>query len=262
LPQVVYFSFHRRRRATIRRNDIEIPKEGNARQRPLVELKEVTRSYREGDKIHHVLDRLGATVHAGEIVVLLGRSGSGKSTLLNLISAIDRPDSGEILIEGVPLSSLDEGQRTVLRRRRIGFVFQFFNLIPTLTVEENLLLPLELQARGDGRYRASVREMLAAVGLESRAQSFPDRLSGGEQQRVAVARALIHEPTIVLADEPTGNLDLETGRQVIELLDRLVRRRGRTMILATHSRELIGLADRIVTLKEGRLIPVPPDEVS
>ena len=217
----------------------------------LVELRGVSKSYREGERLHRVLDGIDTRLGRGEITVLLGRSGSGKSTLLNLLSGIDLPDEGEVIVDGVTINRLDETDRTRYRRRRIGFVFQFFNLIPTLTVAENLLLPLELNHRRDAGGR--VGELLAAVGLEDRAASFPDVLSGGERQRVAIARALVHEPDLILADEPTGNLDIETGVQVLELLDRLTRQAGKSMVMATHSRRVVGVADRILRIEGGHL---------
>ncbi len=217
----------------------------------LVELRGVGKSYREGERLHRVLDAVDARLDRGEITILLGRSGSGKSTLLNLLSGIDLPDEGEVIVDGVAINRLNETQRTRYRRRRIGFVFQFFNLIPTLTVAENLLLPLELNHRRDAGGR--VGELLAAVGLENRATSFPDLLSGGERQRVAIARALVHDPDLILADEPTGNLDIETGVQVLELLDRLTRQAGKSMVMATHSRRVVGVADRILRIEAGRL---------
>jgi putative ABC transport system ATP-binding protein len=195
-----------------------------------------------------------ARIERGEIVVLVGRSGSGKSTLLNLISGIDLPDAGDVIVEGQAINRLGERARTLFRRDGIGFVFQFFNLLPTLTVLENVLLPLELSGRAPGARTEAGLGLLEQVGLADRAASTPDRLSGGEQQRVAVARALVHDPLLVLADEPTGNLDLDTGRRVLDLLDGLVRGRGKTMIMVTHSQEVIGLADRVLTLREGRLV--------
>jgi putative ABC transport system ATP-binding protein len=201
-----------------------------------------------------VLREIDATIRRGELCVVLGRSGSGKSTLLNLIGGIDVPTGGDIIADGVALGRAPEAVRTWFRRRHVGFVFQFFNLVPTLTVEENLRLPLELNGRPAGAARARARALLAEVGLESRARAFPESLSGGEQQRVAVARALAHEPALVVADEPTGALDLETGRQVLALLDRLTRQAGRTMVMATHSREVVGLADRLFRLQDGRLV--------
>ena len=219
----------------------------------IIQLSNLSKSYREGEKTHTVLQAVDLDIAAGEILILLGRSGSGKSTLLNLIGGIDLPSSGEIVIDGRPLTRLPERERTLFRRRHIGFVFQFFNLIPTLTVQENLLLPLELNGHIGQSARDRALNLLEEVGLADRAGSFPDRLSGGEQQRVAIARALVHDPLIVLADEPTGNLDYDTGLQVVNLLDRLVRRRHKTMIMATHSREVIGLADRILTVTAGQL---------
>jgi putative ABC transport system ATP-binding protein len=221
---------------------------------PLVELRNLTKAYEEGGRRRTVLREASVAIARGELAVLVGRSGSGKSTVLNLIAGIDLPDSGEVVIDGVPLSRLPERERTLFRRDRIGFVFQFFNLIPTLTVEENLLLPLELKGRVRPEQRRAALGLLEEVGLADRAGSFPDRLSGGEQQRVAVARALAHDPLLVLADEPTGNLDLDTGLQVLEILDRLTRRAGKTMVMVTHGREVIGLADRVFRMEDCRLV--------
>jgi putative ABC transport system ATP-binding protein len=225
---------------------------------PVVELRGVTRVFEEGAARRAVLQDASAAIRAGEIAVLLGRSGSGKSTLLNLVSGIDLPSAGEVVVEGVRIDALRERERTLFRRRRIGFVFQFFNLIPTLTVEENLLLPLELNGPIGPAERERARALLEEVELADRAGSFPDRLSGGEQQRVAVARALVHAPALMLADEPTGNLDLETGRKVLDLLDRLTRREGRTMLMVTHSPEVVGLADRVFAIEGGKLVERAP----
>ena len=224
---------------------------------PLVEIRDLTKTYEEGGRQRTVLRQASAVIERGELAVLMGRSGSGKSTLLNLLSGIDLPDAGEIFIDGIALSRLAERERTLFRRDRIGFVFQFFNLIPTLTVEENLLLPLELKGRVSPEARRAARDLLAEVGLADRAGTWPDRLSGGEQQRVAVARALAHDPLLVLADEPTGNLDLETGLQVLELLDRLTRQAGKTMVMVTHSPEVVGIADRVFRIAEGNLVEAP-----
>ncbi len=201
-----------------------------------------------------MLEKANADFSQGEFVAILGKSGSGKSTLLNLISGIDRPDSGEIWIDDLELTGLNERDRTLFRRANIGFVFQFFNLLPTLTVLENVTLPLEIGGSSAARARERAEPLLEAVGLLDRVQTFPDRLSGGEQQRVAIARALVHDPLLVLADEPTGNLDNETGHQVLYLLDSLTRQAGKNLILATHSREAAGKADRILQLVEGHLI--------
>ncbi|HYL04503.1 MAG TPA: ATP-binding cassette domain-containing protein, partial [Thermoanaerobaculia bacterium] len=181
------------------------PSAPTAPARPLIEIRDLGKSYLEGGHEHAVLRGATATIGRGELVVLLGRSGSGKSTLLNLLAGIDLPSAGEVAVDGVPLSRLGEPARTLFRRDHIGFVFQFFNLIPTLTVEENLLLPLELKGRLGPTERRSALALLAEVGLADRAASWPDRLSGGEQQRLAVARGLVHDPLLVLADEPTGN---------------------------------------------------------
>ena len=223
-----------------------------------IELRQVSKTYDAAGRGPPVLDGVDVKIAQGEFVVLVGRSGSGKSTLLNLIGAIDVPTAGEIFVDSVEIGALDEQTRALLRRRELGFVFQFFNLIPTLTVAENLLLPLELNGRTGAAASARVSDMLAEVGLADRADRFPEQLSGGEQQRVAIARAIVHEPRIVLADEPTGNLDLETAHDVIGLLDRLCRDAGLTLVMATHSREVIGLADRVLTIRAGRVIEARP----
>jgi len=217
----------------------------------LVRLDRVTKDYSEGRELRQVLKDASLEVAEGEFVAIRGRSGSGKSTVLNLVAGIDRPSSGEIYVAGNALSRLGPRERTLLRRDQIGFVFQFFNLIPTLSVLENVLLPAELSGRDESRRAAG---LLERVGLADRAASFPDRLSGGEQQRVAIARALVRDPRLVLADEPTGNLDDATGAAVMGLLDALTRRAGKTLLLATHSREVAALADRVLTIEAGRLV--------
>ena len=221
---------------------------------PAVELRQITKSYREGEAERVVLRDVSVTLASGEIAVLVGRSGSGKSTLLNLIAGIDVPTAGTVEVNGTDLTALGEQARTRFRRRHIGFVFQFFNLIPLLTVEENLLLPLDLNGRADAEGVARARALLERVGLGGRGDSFPERLSGGEQQRVAIARALIHDPALILADEPTGNLDADTAADVLNLLDTLAREAGRTVLMATHSREVIGVADRIFSIQRGVLV--------
>ncbi|QXE91935.1 ABC transporter ATP-binding protein [Geomonas subterranea] len=221
---------------------------------PVVELKGIGKSFREGDRERVVLRDASLSIDPGSWVFLLGRSGSGKSTLLNLISGIDLPDQGDVVVDGAVLNRLGERERTLFRRNHIGFVFQFYNLIPTLTVEENVLLPLELAGLLTPAQRRRAIELLDAVGIADRARAFPDRLSGGEQQRVAVARALVHAPKLVLADEPTGNLDAETGRQVLDLFERLLRPAGTTLVLVTHSGEVASLADRVLSIKDGVLV--------
>jgi len=224
---------------------------------PLVRLRDVAKTYRQDCADCAVLDGIDLEIVAGEFVALLGVSGSGKSTLLNLISGIDSADRGEILIDKTDITALDETSRTLFRREHIGIVFQFFNLIPTLTVLENVTLPLEL--RGTNR-RESGRQGLALlrrVGLADRANDFPDRLSGGEQQRVAIARALVHQPALVLADEPTGNLDEDTGERVLGLLLELTREMGKTLVMATHDPGINPFADRVVRIHDGKLVLQP-----
>jgi len=232
--------------------------------RPAVELQRIGKTYREGDSERAVLRDVSLAIAPGEIVVVVGRSGSGKSTLLNLIAGIDRPSAGRVLVDGTDLTGLDEDARTRFRRRHIGVVFQFFNLIPLLTVEENVRLPLELNGGVTDAGAARVRALLDRVGLGGRGGSLPERLSGGEQQRVAIARALVHDPALILADEPTGTLDVETAATVLELFDALVREAGKTAIMATHSREVMGVADRIFTADRGRLVEqtAPPTTIA
>jgi putative ABC transport system ATP-binding protein len=217
----------------------------------LVRLDRVTKDYSEGRELRHVLKDASLEVGEGEFVAIRGRSGSGKTTVLNLVAGIDQPSSGEIFFAGTAITGLGPRERTLLRRDQMGFVFQFFNLIPTLSVLENVLLPAELAGQDAARRAA---ELLERVGLGDRARSFPDRLSGGEQQRVAIARALVRDPRLVLADEPTGNLDDATGASVMGLLDALTRSTGKTLLLATHSREIAALADRVLTIEAGRLV--------
>lgn len=225
----------------------------------MVELKNVSKIYFEGNTKHIVLNNFELNIQEGEIIILFGKSGSGKSTLLNIISGIDVPDSGSVTIDKTDITKLTEKERTLVRRKKIGFIFQFFNLIPTLTVKENLQLPLELNNEEDQEYR--INTILTDVGLLDRADTYPDKLSGGEQQRISIARALIHNPDIILADEPTGNLDFETSLQIIDLLDRVVKKKGKTMIMVTHSKDVIGLADRIISLKEGKLTEMQKESV-
>jgi putative ABC transport system ATP-binding protein len=217
-------------------------------------IHDLTKTYYEGDVRRVVLQNAHAEFQRGEITAILGKSGSGKSTLLNLISGIDTPDQGEVWIDGQDLTSMSEHDRTLFRRARIGFVFQFFNLIPTLTVGENVSLPLELNHIGRVSAHSKARQWLDTVGLLDRWDTFPEKLSGGEQQRVALARALVHDPLLILADEPTGNLDEETGTQMISLLTHLPREQKCTLLIVTHSPDAASHADRILRLSHGQLI--------
>jgi len=221
----------------------------------ILSLENISHGYREGGHWRDVLCGVDLSVVQGEQMALVGQSGSGKSTLLHLMGGLDAPRSGRILFNGIDLADLAEPRRTLWRRQHVGFIYQFFNLIPTLTVIENVLLPLELNGISESVGRHEALNLLNEVGLADRADTYPDRLSGGEQQRVAIVRALIHKPPLVLADEPTGNLDAATGEQVLDLLDRLVRAKGHTLILVTHSAEVAQRADRVVRLLGGKLAP-------
>jgi putative ABC transport system ATP-binding protein len=216
----------------------------------VIRLAAVCKAYREGGRRRQVLDGVELELHRGEFVCVVGRSGSGKSTLLNVVSGIDTPDAGQVLFDGEDLARLDDRARTLHRRRHMGFVFQFFNLVPTLTVAENVDMPLQLNRRDPA---GAAQRWLARVGLADRAGSFPDTLSGGEQQRVAIARALSHGPALLLADEPTGNLDVDTGERVLALLRGLCVEQGTTLLVASHSAEVAAAADRVLALAQGRL---------
>ena len=221
---------------------------------PLVRLENLTKSYTEGKQSRTILDNINVTFNTGEFILLLGQSGSGKSTLLNLISGIDAPDRGDIFVNNVAINRLSERDRTLFRREHIGFIFQFFNLIPTLTVFENVTLALQLNGGVTTAWEQEIEALLAQVGLSHRQHAFPDRLSGGEQQRVAILRAIAHNPTLLLADEPTGNLDEETGHTILQLLLNLTRQTNQTLIMATHNPEIIPLADKVYRLKNGDLL--------
>jgi putative ABC transport system ATP-binding protein len=224
---------------------------------PFIKIRRLTRGYAEGEQQRVIFAALDLDIERGAFIALLGQSGSGKSTLLNLLGGIDLPDAGQIEIDGQMLTDLHERDRTRFRRRHIGFVFQFFNLIPTLTAEENLLLPLELNGLATMVHRDRALELLDNVGLGDRRRSFPERLSGGEQQRLAIARALVHRPLLLLADEPTGNLDAETGERILELLLKLHRQAGTTIVMVTHSREVAARADRVLMLESGHIREIP-----
>ncbi len=217
----------------------------------MIRITQIDKAFTEGGRHRPVLIQAELAVAAGEFLCINGRSGSGKSTLLNILGGIELPDHGEVHICGQSLPTLTDHARTLFRRRSIGFVFQFFNLIPTLTVAENLLLPLQLNRI---RSPSRVAHWLERLELTSRGAAYPDTLSGGEQQRIAIARALIHEPPLVLADEPTGNLDADTGQQVLGILDSLCREQGVTLVVVSHSAEVAAQADRNLRLDHGRLL--------
>lgn len=218
-----------------------------------IEFRNLSKGFTEGTTQRQVLNDLSIALEEGQFIVLLGQSGSGKSTLLNLISGIERPSAGTVLIDGVPITELNERDCTLFRRDQIGIIFQFFNLIPTLTVLENVTLPQELAGIAPQDLERQARMLLTKVGLGERLAAFPDKLSGGQQQRVAIARALVHEPRLILADEPTGNLDEDTGKTVLELLLDLTRNANKTLIMATHNPAIATYADRVFRVQDGNL---------
>ncbi|WP_078120114.1 ABC transporter ATP-binding protein [Thiosocius teredinicola] len=219
----------------------------------MLDVKLLSKSYRSGDRRQTVLQGLSLQVPRATIAALIGASGSGKTTLLNLLSGIDRPDEGRVLIDEVDVHALREPELTLFRRRHIGFVFQFFNLIPTLTVGENIALPMELIGKPADQIAERVDDLLGQVGLNGMAERYPETLSGGEQQRTAIARALAHRPKLLLADEPTGNLDEDTGEQIIRLLTALAREQGVTLLIVTHSARVADAADQVMRMDHGRV---------
>jgi putative ABC transport system ATP-binding protein len=219
----------------------------------IVRVRDVTKEYQLGKTPILALQGVSMDVGRGEFLCVAGPSGSGKTTLLNLMGCLDRPTSGHVEIEGQDVTALSRGQLSQIRRKKIGFIFQTFSLIPVLSAYENVEFPLVLQSSHIQQQRQRVRQMLEAVGLEEVARHRPDELSGGQQQRVAIARALVTEPTLVLADEPTANLDSETGKAIIDLMHNLSRERGTTFIFSTHDPMIMERADRRVQLKDGRI---------
>jgi len=218
----------------------------------VVNANDVTRRYGEGEAAVDALRGVSLDVSSGELVAVMGPSGSGKSTLMHLMAALDKPTSGTITIAGQDVGSLSDADVTKLRRRHIGFVFQFFNLLPMLTAEENIVLPLSIA--GEKPDRASLEGLLDRVGLADRRHHRPSELSGGQQQRVAIARALVSQPTVVFADEPTGNLDSKTGAEILELLRSSAEELGQTMMMVTHDAQAATIADRVLFLADGRIV--------
>jgi putative ABC transport system ATP-binding protein len=220
-----------------------------------ISLQNVSHDYGPSDETSsvHVLDGVSLDIASGDFAVLMGASGSGKSTLLNLIGAVDRPTSGRVFLGDVETSALDEGKLTRLRRTSMGFIFQFFNLIPTLNVFENVAFPLSLAKRPKREIAARVDEVLGGVGLQHRARHYPNELSGGEMQRVAIGRAIVHRPPLILADEPTGNLDSTNGAKILDLIRELHQSLRPTIVMATHSTVAAEYGDYIVRLRDGRI---------
>jgi putative ABC transport system ATP-binding protein len=218
---------------------------------PGIHVRQLTKTLPSGDRLLTILDHIDLSIEPGAFVAILGPSGSGKSTLLALMAGLDRPTAGEILLDGESIHRMSEDELALLRRRKIGFVFQSFQLLTNLTARENILLPMELQGRSRAGERAN--ELLQRVGLGERGHHYPVQLSGGEQQRVALARAFAAEPSILFADEPTGNLDSGTGKAVLDVLTDLQKRAGTTMVLVTHDPAVAGLADRLIYLRDGRI---------
>ena len=219
----------------------------------MIRLEEVSRTYGSGSTAVKALDNVSCTIGAGSLVAIVGPSGSGKSTLLNLLGALDRPSTGRVIVADTDLSTMDDDALTRFRRERLGFVFQFFNLLPTLTALENAALPAKLAGRPRKASDARARELLERVGLGGRVDHMPDQLSGGEMQRVAVARALVMDPPVLLADEPTGNVDTKSGQNVLELLRGAVDER-RTVVLVTHDPRIAAAADRVLSIVDGRIV--------
>jgi putative ABC transport system ATP-binding protein len=221
---------------------------------PVLNAENLQKNYYLGTHEVRALDSVNFSIDQGEFIAIMGPSGSGKSTMLHLLGGLDKPSSGEVTLAGQPISLLSDREATIVRRRNVGFVFQFFNLLPMLTTEENILLPLIIDGKNPETYRKQLDEMLAMVGLADRRRHKPDQLSGGEQQRVALARALITRPAILLADEPTGNLDSKTGTAMMELLRRSGKELNQAIIMVTHDPKAASFADQIVFLRDGREI--------
>lgn len=221
---------------------------------PVLAAQTLTKTYRMGEVSVNALDGVDFSVERGEFVAIMGPSGSGKSTLLHLLGGLDFPSAGEVYLNGQPLSTLSDDEITELRRRKVGFIFQFYNLLPTLSAAENVGLPLLIDGKSLRTEREQIQNLLELVGLSDRSDHKPDQLSGGQQQRVAIARAFVNQPEIVLADEPTGNLDSRSGTAILELLRRTCRELNATIIMVTHDPRAASYADRVVFLKDGKIV--------
>jgi len=223
------------------------------RENHFIELIDVTKIYHQGDNPVVALDHVHLNISKGEFLAITGKSGCGKSTLINIIGGLDSPDQGQVMISGEDISSMDDRRLTLYRRDRVGIIFQFFNLLPILNLEENIALPYLLR-EGSNPRADRIKQLLQETSLYERRYHHPHELSGGEMQRVAICRALINDPEIILADEPTGNLDSTSGKQVLEILRRLREEQGKTIVLVTHSQEGAAMADRVVRMRDGRLL--------
>ena len=218
----------------------------------VLEIKELTKKYGQGESEVMALNHVSFSVEKGEFVAIIGASGSGKSTLMNMIGGIDHPTSGSVIIEGNDITSMNEDELAIFRRRNLGIIYQFYNLIPTLTSEENIALPWKLDGRKENKKRLA--EILQILGLEKRAKHLPGQMSGGQQQRVSIGRALINEPAFILADEPTGNLDSKTSRDIMDILKLANQKYNQTILLVTHDEKIALQADRIITIGDGKVV--------
>ena len=218
----------------------------------VLEVKELTKKYGQGESEVVALDHVSFSVERGEFVTIIGASGSGKSTLMNMIGGIDKPSSGSVMIEGIDISNMSEDELAIFRRRNLGIIYQFYNLIPTLTAEENIALPWKLDGRKENKKR--LEEIIKMLGLDKRASHLPGQLSGGQQQRVSIGRALINEPAFILADEPTGNLDSKTSGEIIDVLKLANQKYNQTILLVTHDEKIALQADRVITIRDGKII--------
>ena len=219
----------------------------------IIEIKDIGKSFGEKDNRTQVLNNVSLSVKKGEFISLMGASGSGKSTLLYLLGGLDIPDSGEIILDGRDISKMRDRELSKLRREGMGFVFQFFNLVQNLTVEDNILLPLVMDGRSPKKYCEKLDNILETVGLFDKRKSYPNQLSGGQQQQCAIARAVIYEPKILLADEPTGNLDSKSGAEIMELFSRINKKKGITILMVTHSAECAAYSDKVINLSDGKI---------